>query len=117
MRIVVNGLAVALTCAVIGVTADLFRKAGLSLYTEQYLAGLMALALPLLFLYVPASGARGGRTGPAPWYDVLAAIVAFAGMVYVAVRFPALSELVARGSAGTLRFIFSWNARFAKFRS
>ena len=38
MRILVNGLAVALTCAVIGVTADLFRKVGLSLYTEQYLA-------------------------------------------------------------------------------
>ena len=39
MRILINVLAVALTCAVIGVTADLFRKASLSLYTEQYLAG------------------------------------------------------------------------------
>jgi TRAP transporter 4TM/12TM fusion protein len=94
MRILVNGLAVALTCAVIGVTADLFRKAGLSLYTEQYLAGLMALALPLLYLYVPASGARGGRNERAPWYDVLAAAVSCAGMVYVAIRFPTLSELV-----------------------
>jgi TRAP transporter 4TM/12TM fusion protein len=94
MRILVNGLAVALTCAVIGVTADLFRKVGLSLYTEQYLAGLMALALPLLYLYVPASGARGGRTEAAPWYDILAAAVSFAGMVYVAFRFPTLSELV-----------------------
>jgi TRAP transporter 4TM/12TM fusion protein len=94
MRILVNGLAVALTLAVIGVTADLFRKVGLSLYTEQYLAGLMALALPLLYLYVPARGARGGRTEAAPWYDIVAAIVSFAGMVYVAVRFPTLSELV-----------------------
>jgi len=94
MRILVNGLAVALTCAVIGVTADLFRKVGISLYTEQYLAGLMALALPLLFLYVPASGARGGRTEAAPWYDIVAAAVSFAGMIYVAARFPTLSELV-----------------------
>ena len=40
MRILVNVMAVTLTVAVIAVTADLFRKVGLSLYTEQYLAGL-----------------------------------------------------------------------------
>jgi TRAP transporter 4TM/12TM fusion protein len=94
MRIVVNVLAVTLTCAVIAVTADLFRKIGISLYTEQYLAGLTALALPLLYLNVPAQGGREGRTGPVPWYDLLAAAVSFLAMVYVAVRFPKLSELV-----------------------
>ena len=91
---IISVLAVALTCAVIGVTADLFRKVGLSLYTEQYLAALMALALPLLYLYVPASGGRGGRKEAAPWYDIAAAVVSFAVMVYVAFRFPSLSELV-----------------------
>src|SRR5262245_16226265 len=97
MRIVVNTLAVTLTCAVIAVTADLFRRVGISLYAEQYLAGLVALAMPLLFLHVPASGQRGGRQGaPVPWYDVLAAIVSFAGMMYVAVRFPTLSEFVSQ---------------------
>src|SRR5215470_6649729 len=90
----VNIVAVVLACAVIAVTADLFRKAGLSLYTEQYLAGLMALAMPLLYLHVPAHGRRGKRAGPVPWYDLVAAAVAFACMVYVAFRFPALSELV-----------------------
>jgi TRAP transporter 4TM/12TM fusion protein len=96
-RGVVYGLAVTLTCAVIAVTADLFRRVGISLYSEQYLAGLVALAMPLLFLYVPANGQRGGRKGaPVPWYDVLAALVSFAGMIYVAVRFPALSELVSQ---------------------
>ena len=94
MTRLINVMAVVLTCAVIAVTADLFRMAGLSLYTEQYLAGLMALALPLLYLHVPAHGRRGARSGPVPWYDVLAAIVSFAAMVYVAVRFPTLSELV-----------------------
>ena len=97
MRAAVNTLAVTLTCAVIAVTLDLFRKLGLSLYAEQYLAGLLGLAMPLLFLYVPANGARGGRKGASvPWYDVAAAIVSFAGMAYVAVRFPTLSELVAQ---------------------
>lgn len=90
----VNIVAVVLACAVIAVTADLFRTAGLSLYTEQYLAGLMALALPLLYLHVPAGERRGRRSGPVPWYDLGAATLSFAVMVYVAVRFPALSELV-----------------------
>jgi TRAP transporter 4TM/12TM fusion protein len=94
MGTVVKVLAVALTCTVIGVTADLFRKVGLSLYTEQYLAGLMALALPLLYLYVPAAGGRAGRKEAVPWYDLAAAAVSFVGMIYVAIRFPSLSELV-----------------------
>ena len=63
MAIVVNMLAVALTCAVIGITADLFRKAGISLYTEQYLALLLALAMPLIYLHVPAKDGRQGRKG------------------------------------------------------
>ena len=96
MRIVKNVLAVALTCGVIGLSADLFRKAGLSLYTEQYLAGLLAIAMPLLYLYVPAKGGREGRTGPVPWYDILAAIASFAAAAYVTARFPILSDFVAR---------------------
>ena len=31
-----------------------------------------------------------------PWYDLLAAVVSFACLIYVAVRFPALSELVSQ---------------------
>ncbi len=96
MRVVVNTLAVTLTCAVIAVTADLFRKVGISLYTEQYLAGLVALAMPLLFLHVPASGDRSGRKTSPPWYDLLAAFASCAGMSYIAVRFPTLSELISQ---------------------
>src|SRR5215467_5913084 len=94
MATLINVMAVTLTVCVIAVTADLFRLAGLSLYTKQYLAGLMAIALPLLYLHVLAHGRRGARTGPVPWYDLVAAIVAFIAMVYVAFRFPTLSELV-----------------------
>jgi len=96
MRILLSTLAVALTCGVIALSADLFRRVGLSLYTEQYLAALLALAMPLLFLHLPARGGRQGRSGPVPWYDVLAACASFAGAVYIAVRFPALSEMVSR---------------------
>src|SRR5918911_1123550 len=90
MANLVNVMAVALACAVIAVTADLFRMAGLSLYTEQYLAGLLALAMPLLYLTVPAGGRRGARSGPVPWYDLVAAAVSFVAMVHVAIRFPVL---------------------------
>jgi len=87
-------LAVALTCCVIALSGDVFRLAGLTLYTEQYLAGLLAIAMPLLFLKVPAKGGREGRSGPVPWYDLAAALVSFVAALYVAVRFPTLSELV-----------------------
>jgi TRAP transporter 4TM/12TM fusion protein len=96
MKRLVNALAVALTCCVIALSADFFRLAGLSLYTEQFLAGLLALALPLVFLHVPAGGGRGGRNGAVPWYDLCAAAISFATASYIAVRYPALSDLVSR---------------------
>ena len=52
----ISVLAVVLTCAAIALSADLFRMAGLSLYTEQVLAGLLAIATPLVFLHVSARG-------------------------------------------------------------
>ena len=94
MRVVINVLAVLLTGGVILLSADVFRRLGLSLYAEQYLAALLAIALPLVFLHVPAGQGRA-RQGPVPWYDALAAFLSFAVAAYVAVRFPPLSELVA----------------------
>lgn len=100
MRNLVNVLAVVLSCAIIAVVLDVPRMLGLSVYFEQYLAGLMALAMPLLFLHVPASkGDEGGyrvRKGPIPWFDWMAAIAACAASLYVMVMFPSYSELVSR---------------------
>ena len=92
----VNVLAAILTAAVLAMAADLFRIVlGINLYTEQYVSGLLALALPLVFLHVPASGKRGGRQGPVPWYDLVAAIVGCLSCVYLFVEFPDLSQQVA----------------------
>ena len=96
MPTLVNGLAVALTCAVIAVAADLFRMAGILLYAEQYLAGLLAIAMPLLYLHVSATGGRSARAGPVPWYDLVAAATSCATALYIAVRFPQLSEMVSQ---------------------
>ena len=89
----VSILAVTLTCCVIALSADLFRRIGVSLFTEQYIAVLLAIAMPLLFLHVPAGKGRE-RTGPVPWYDMIAALASFVAAIYIAVRFPPLSELV-----------------------
>jgi TRAP transporter 4TM/12TM fusion protein len=92
MKHLVNAMAIALTGGVLALAADLFRRVGIVLYAEQYLAGLLALAMPLLFLHIGANGKE--RSGRVPWYDILAAIISFAAAAYIAVRFPPLSELV-----------------------
>ncbi len=107
----ISVLAVVLTCAAIALSADLFRMAGLSLYTEQVLAGLLAIATPLVFLHVSAAGERG-RAGAVPWYDLAAAIVGLVAAAYLAVRFPTLSELTSKqpwdglAAAGALIVLF-----------
>src|SRR5882672_2267439 len=108
---VISVLSVVLTCASIALSADLFRMAGLSLYTEQVLAGLLAIATPLVFLHVSAAGERG-RAAAVPWYDLAAAIVGSVAAAYLAVRFPALSELTSKqpwdglAAAGALIVLF-----------
>jgi len=107
----ISVLAVVLTCAAIALSADLFRMAGLSLYTEQVLAGLLAIATPLVFLHVSAAGERG-RAGAVPWYDAAAAVAGCAASAYLAIRYASLSELTSKQpwdgllAAGVLLVLF-----------
>src|SRR5436853_6097536 len=94
MTKLVAALAVTLTAGAVALSADLFRLAGLSLYTEQYLAALMAIAAALVFLHIGADGTKGRSR--VPWYDALAALAGFLAAAYLAWRFPRLSELVSR---------------------
>jgi len=89
-------LAVALSCGAIAWAADLYREVGLLLYTEQYLLGMLALALPLVFLTARArKSAAAAAADRMPWYDWLAAFAGFAAAGYMAVRYPVMSELIA----------------------
>jgi hypothetical protein len=63
---IVTILSVALVLTGIAWSADLFRSVGLIFYTEQYLGGMLAIALPLVYLHVPAGKGRA-RQGPVPW--------------------------------------------------
>jgi len=85
-------LAVLLTVVAIAWAADLFRMAGLLLYTEQFLGGIIAIALPLVFLSVRHSKKVDKHL--IPWFDYLLAAIGFAGAMYMAVRYPQLAELV-----------------------
>jgi TRAP transporter 4TM/12TM fusion protein len=85
-------LAVVLTLGAIAWAADLFRKVGLLLYTEQFLCGILAVALPLVFVSIRVTRSREG--GPIPRYDIAAALLGFLASTYMAVRYPVLAELV-----------------------
>jgi TRAP transporter 4TM/12TM fusion protein len=88
----VSILSVAMVAASVAWAADLYRPIGLVLFMEQFVAGILAGALLLVFFAVPAR--RGATSRRPPWYDVLAGIVGFCAAAYVAVRYPALGELM-----------------------
>ena len=87
-------LAVALTAGIVALAADLFRRAGLAWYAEQYISLLLAAAMPLIFLHVPARGPRVSAGRRVPWYDLVAAIASFVCALYMTLRYPELSDLV-----------------------
>lgn len=93
-RGLISSLAVFLSLGSIAWAVDFYRSVlGLILYTEQFLASMLAVALALIYVSQPAKA--GQLRGKIPWYDVLAALAGFSSALYVALRYPVLSELVA----------------------
>jgi len=88
-----DALAILLPLGTIAFAADLFRRVGWVFYPEQFFAFMLGLAMALVYLHVPAGKGRE-RIGPIPWYDKLAAVVSMACGVYVANRYPVLTELL-----------------------
>ena len=83
-------LAALLTLGSLAWSADLYRDVGLVLFTEQFLAGMLGIALALVFMHYPARR-RTERTR-VPVYDLIAAVLGLGAGAYVAVVFPELSE-------------------------
>jgi TRAP transporter 4TM/12TM fusion protein len=83
--------AVLLTLGSIAFAIQFYRNVlGLLLFNEQFLAGMLALGLALVFLTQPVRRGRPRLT--VPWYDWLLAALSLVIGFYIAVRFPALSE-------------------------
>jgi len=70
---------------------EIFQRLGVNLYPGQYLAAILAFALPLAFLHSPARR-RTPRLN-APWYDVGLAALGFVVGWYMAFHYPRLAEM------------------------
>lgn len=97
----VKGLAIILTCGSLAWALDLYRTVGLQLYTEQYLGGMLMIALPLVYLGVPAGKGRR-RSGPVPWYDMVFAAAGSLAALYTALNYPELTIDLGRPFKGLL---------------
>jgi TRAP transporter 4TM/12TM fusion protein len=86
-------LAACLTLTGIAWALDLYRLIGLLLFPEQILVGILALALPLVFLSFPPK--KGASRARIPWYDLVAAVIGLATAAFISVRYPILAELIA----------------------
>jgi TRAP transporter 4TM/12TM fusion protein len=87
----VDALAILLTLGGVGWALDIYNRVGLAIYDQQYLAGMLAVALTLAFLKFPIAGTEKTRL---PWYDVAAAVAGFAATGYLAVFYPRIVDLV-----------------------
>ncbi len=90
-----------LIAAVAGWILDLQRAVlGLNLYTEQFLLAVLGLAIAICFLTAPAGPRFRGRV---PWWDAAAGFMGLALCLYLAWRYPVLSnELTTRPLDGVL---------------
>ena len=84
-------LALLLTLGAIGWALDAYNRVGIDLYDQQYLAGMVAIALALAYLKLPLTGTEKTSL---PWYDAIAAVAGFAAAGYLAAFYPRISDLI-----------------------
>ena len=90
-RRLIDALAILLTLGGVGWALDIYNRVGIALYDQQYLAGMLAIALTLAFLKFPVTG---DKKKALPWYDAAAALAGFAATSYLAVFYPRIVDLV-----------------------
>ncbi|HSH69162.1 MAG TPA: hypothetical protein VK997_04535, partial [Deferrisomatales bacterium] len=74
VRAITTILGAVLTLGSVAWAADVYRRVGLQIYNEQFIAALYTIALVLVFLHFPVR--RGAQRGRVPWYDLAAAAAA-----------------------------------------
>jgi TRAP transporter 4TM/12TM fusion protein len=87
----IDALAIALTLGGIGWALDVYNRVGLAIYDQQYLAAMLMIGLVMAFLKFPVIGNEKKQL---PWYDAVAALVAFAAIGYLAVFYPTIVDLI-----------------------
>ena len=91
-RPLARGLAACLTLAAVLWAVGVPRYLDLGFYPQQFFAAVLALALPVAYLTLPAR--RFAERTVVPWYDCVAALVSFAAVSYVAVYYPDIVNLI-----------------------
>ncbi|HUE46786.1 MAG TPA: TRAP transporter fused permease subunit, partial [Aestuariivirgaceae bacterium] len=81
-------MAAAITLVAVAWALNLPRMLGQSFYPQQFMALVLALTLPVVFLTLTPS--RSKRQHAVSWYDVTAAIIGFAAAIYVAFNYAAV---------------------------
>lgn len=92
LRPVSDGLAMLLTLTAICWALSVPRYIGLGFYPQQFFAAILACALSLAFLTMPAK--RGADRTIVPWLDLALSLASFVAVSFIAVNYPELVLLI-----------------------
>ncbi len=92
LRAAVQALSVLIVALAAGWSLNIPRQMGMAFYPAQFLSLILGLSVALAFLTRTHRGIA--REGAPPWWDVLAAVLALGACLAMAVRYPALVDLV-----------------------
>jgi len=91
-RWVEGTLASLLTLGAIAWAVGIYQILDLSIYTEQFAAAMLAVALALAYVHLPARRGTGRRR--VPWYDWIAVIASLGAAGYLAVRYASIVDII-----------------------
>lgn len=92
LNVATSVLGVGIVAGAISYATDMFGRVGLVVYGEQFVAGMLAASMLLLFLTIPARG--GTRVGAPPWYDIVLGIAGAIAAGYMSLRFVELGTMM-----------------------
>src|SRR5687768_15561942 len=81
-RPIADALAVCVTTIAIAWSLNVVGYLGIGFYPQQFIAWILAFALPIVFLTIPLRPASERRR--VPLYDCLAAVLAFGALAWIA---------------------------------
>lgn len=86
-------LASLITIAALMWGGDVFRQLGVNILKQQFVAGMLAVSLALVYLHLPAKR-KGEPRSRVPWYDWVCAVAGLAAGLYLAFKIPVLADLI-----------------------
>jgi TRAP transporter 4TM/12TM fusion protein len=91
-RPIADALAVCVTLIAIAWSLNVVGYLGIGFYPQQFIAWILAFALPIVFLTIPFRPAPGRLR--VPLYDCVAAALAFGALAWIAVAYPTVVALI-----------------------